>query len=73
MFLWLVLTRINYNFIKRVGRGGYGNVWKVERKKDSKVFAAKEMFKAIILSKKSVNSILNELRILKKFKDKLIK
>jgi len=40
-------------------KGGFGKVWKVERKKDKQLFAMKEMLKARVLTKRSVNSVLN--------------
>ena len=47
-----------------IGKGGFSKVWKVERKKDMKILALKEMAKARILAKKSVNSVMNEKQIL---------
>lgn len=34
-----------------IGRGGFGKVWKVEKKKTKQLFAMKEMNKARIISK----------------------
>ena len=53
-----------FRLIRVVGRGGFGKVWKVERKKDCKFFAMKEMEKMIIIEKKSVSSVLNERKLL---------
>jgi hypothetical protein len=39
-------------------------VWKVDRKKEKEVFAMKEMSKARVMTKKSVTSVMNELRLL---------
>jgi serine/threonine protein kinase len=47
-----------------IGKGGFGKVWKLEKKKDRKLFAMKEMSKARILAKRSVNSVMNERKIL---------
>jgi len=51
-----------------IGRGGFSKVWKVERKKDQKNYALKEMAKARILAKKSVNSVMNERKLLSQLK-----
>ncbi|OMJ78590.1 hypothetical protein SteCoe_21570 [Stentor coeruleus] len=47
-----------------IGRGGFGRVWKVIHKKSGQLFAMKEMRKDLIVSKRSVNSIMNERRLL---------
>lgn len=43
-----------------VGKGGFGKVWRVEHKKEKRTFAMKEMSKARILTKKSVESVMKE-------------
>lgn len=65
-----------YNKIGVIGRGGFGKVffhsiqvWKVELKKDKKMYALKEMSKARVLFKRSVESVMNELQLLKCLKD----
>ena len=47
-----------------IGRGGFGKVWKVEQTKEKKLYAMKEMAKARIISKRSVNSVMNEKKFL---------
>ena len=39
-------------------------MWKVEQKKEKKLYAMKEMAKARIISKRSVNSVMNEKKFL---------
>jgi serine/threonine protein kinase len=39
-------------------------VWKVESKKDKKTYAMKEMSKSLIITKKSVTSVMNERQLL---------
>ena len=58
------LCRDDFHFIKPVGKGGFGKVWKVLRKKDNKIFAMKEMYKARVLAKRSIHSVINERKIL---------
>ena len=47
-----------------IGRGGFGRVWKVVHKKTNRILAMKEMRKDLIVSKRSVGSIMNERRLL---------
>lgn len=58
------MTRSHFQFQFVIGKGGYGQVWKVEMKKTREAFAMKEMSKAKILAKKSVNSVINEKKLL---------
>ncbi len=49
-----------------IGKGGFGRVWKVMHKKTKKIFAMKEMSKAKIYIRKSINSISKEREFLSK-------
>lgn len=51
-------------FIDVLGRGGFGKVWKVKKKKNKLLYALKIMSKAKIVQKKSVNSVMNERQLL---------
>jgi serine/threonine protein kinase len=55
-----------------IGKGGFGKVWKVEYKKTKEQFAMKEMSKARILAKKSVNSVISERQLLSGLKHPFI-
>lgn len=65
----MAVCKNHFQFQYVIGKGGFGKVWKVEKKKDRKLFAMKEMLKARILAKKSVNSVLNERNILSKLRN----
>ncbi len=54
------VVKQNFSFQYIIGRGGFGKVWKVELKKSKLMFAMKEMSKAKIIAKRSVNSVMNE-------------
>ena len=56
---FLAITKNHFLFNYVVGRGGFGKVWKVEKKKNKKLYAMKEMSKARIIQKRSVNSVMN--------------
>lgn len=58
------MTKNHFLFHYVIGRGGFGKVWKVEKKKEKKAFAMKEMHKGRIISKRSVNSVMNEKKFL---------
>jgi serine/threonine protein kinase len=51
-----------YNYC--IGKGGFGKVWRVVRKKGKLLYAMKEMSKARIMTKRSVRSVMNERQIL---------
>ncbi|CAD8143098.1 unnamed protein product [Paramecium octaurelia] len=54
----------NFQFIDAIGRGGFGKVWKVKKKKNKLLYALKVMSKAKIILKKSVQSVINERQLL---------
>ena len=49
---------------KAVGRGGFGKVYLVQEKQDKEWYAMKEMLKARVMLKDSIESVLNELHFL---------
>jgi serine/threonine protein kinase len=67
-FNLLAITKNHFFFHYPIGRGGFGKVWKVELKKIKKFFAMKEMNKARVISKRSVNSVMNERNVLTQLK-----
>ena len=60
----------NFNYV--IGKGGFGKVWKIQYKKDRKTYALKEMSKALVISKKSVNSVMNERFLLAELKHEFL-
>ena len=60
----VAVTKQNFHFQYVIGRGGFGKVWKVEHRKQKKLYAMKEMSKARIICKRSVNSVMNEKKFL---------
>ncbi len=54
------LTRAHFQFQVVIGKGGFGRVWRVCHKRTKRLLAMKEMSKALVISKKSVPSVLNE-------------
>ena len=66
------ICKSHFQFHYGIGKGGFGKVWKVELKKTKDHFAMKEMSKARILSKKSVNSVINERKLLSYLKHPFI-
>lgn len=62
--LLIAITKNHFLFHYVIGRGGFGKVWKVEKKKEKKLYAMKEMHKGRVISKRSVNSVMNEKKFL---------
>ena len=58
------MSKANFVYHFCIGKGGFGKVWRVERKKEREYFALKEMSKARIITKRSVKSVMNERHIL---------
>jgi serine/threonine protein kinase len=48
-----------FNFARVIGKGGFGRVWKVMEKKTKEIYALKVIDKARVITKKSVQSVLN--------------
>ncbi|CAK75406.1 unnamed protein product (macronuclear) [Paramecium tetraurelia] len=66
------INRGNFKFHYVLGKGGFGKVWRVELVKSRKLYAMKEMSKAKIMAKNSVNSVLNERILLSQLKHPFI-
>ena len=66
------LTRSHFLFRFPIGRGGFSRVWQVRYRGCKTDFALKEMNKDRIIAKKSVNSVLRELRLLSSLRHQFI-
>lgn len=60
----LSISKNEFDFETIIGKGGFGKVWQVTLNKRSDSYAMKEMAKARIIAKRSVNSVLNERKLL---------
>jgi len=67
-FFILAISKNSFKFLYVVGRGGFGKVWKVEKIKEKKLYAMKEMMKARVIQKRSVQSVMNEKKFLSQLK-----
>ncbi|CAK81785.1 unnamed protein product (macronuclear) [Paramecium tetraurelia] len=63
-----VIGRHSFKFLYVIGKGGFGKVWRVEMRSNRQEYALKEMLKSKIISKRSVNSVMNEKYLLEHLK-----
>lgn len=57
-----LVNKSDFKYNHAIGRGGFGRVLEVE--KDGKKYAMKEMLKARVMAKKSVDSVKRELELM---------
>ena len=57
-----VVDKTHFKFHNAIGRGGFGKVLRVE--KDGTMYAMKEMLKARVMAKKSIESVMKELELM---------
>lgn len=69
LMILIAITKNHFLYYYAIGKGGFGKVWKVEKKKGKEMYAMKEMSKARIISKRSVKSVINERMILSDLKN----
>ena len=62
----------DFEKLNSIGRGGFGKVFEVKSSKSEQRYAMKEMDKTRIYAKRSVESVMNELRILFRVKSDFI-
>ena len=55
-----------YEKLQHLGKGAYGNVYKVKRKTDNQIRALKEIKKSLLVEVNNFSDIKNEINILKK-------
>ena len=54
-----------------IGKGGFGNIYKVKYKKTNRTYAMKEMNKVSIIKRKCISNIINELKALQYIQNEL--
>ena len=68
----ILVTKDDFIMYDAIGRGGFGKVLKVEALVDGKIYAMKEMLKARVMAKKSIESVMMELQLMQKIKSNFI-
>ena len=58
------IKKSSFTFQYVIGIGGFGKVWRVQFKKNNTLYAMKEMSKSLVITKKSVHSVMNEKNLL---------
>lgn len=68
----ILVTKDDFIMHDAIGRGGFGKVLKVEAKVDGQIYAMKEMLKARVMAKKSIESVMMELQLMQRIKSDFI-
>jgi len=68
----VVIAKSHFQMGYIIGKGGFGKVWVVQMKRNQQYYALKEMAKARIIAKRSVDSVMNERIILTELKHPFI-
>ena len=58
------ISKNDFLLIHPIGKGGFGNVWEVQMKKNRKKYAMKELNKVKIAKKMAIKAVNDELNIL---------
>lgn len=61
---WVALCKLDFDFQYVIGQGGFGKVWKVQKISNKEFYAMKEMSKLRIVNKRSIHSVMNEMKLL---------
>jgi len=64
----IAINRNMFQFEYIIGKGGFGKVWRVQKKSSTLHYALKEMSKAKVLAKHSISAVMNERQILSRLK-----
>ena len=70
--LYSVFFSKTFKPLFKIGKGGFGKVWKVQNRKTREFYALKEMSKIRIISRHSVSSVINERFILSNIRHQFI-
>jgi len=60
----IALCKLDFDFQYVIGQGGFGKVWKVQKISNKQLYAMKEMSKLRVVNKRSIHSVMNEMRLL---------
>ena len=69
----IILIKLeDFEIVKAIGRGGFGKVLQVRHIKENEMYAMKEMLKARVMAKKSVESVMMELELMQRIRSEFI-
>ena len=66
------ISEKDFEILKKIGEGGFGNVYLVRKKDTQKVYALKYVAIEDMLQRKAMSYVYQELEVLKKVKNKYV-